>query len=356
MGSLDLQAAKRVYESAKAPEDVFGPLADKDALNAAFRRLVRVVHPDKYASDAADHDLATHVIAELNGWRTIAEQKLAAGTYGDGAPHTAPSAPVETVIETPKRKYVLSAPFATGDVADLYACEFDGAQAVFKVAMSAADNDLLEAEAKSLRALKGDGTRFYRYIPTLLDTFTLRGERGRAPRRVNVVQRALGCVTLADVLRHYPGGVDFRDMAWMFKRALAALGFVHHAGLVHGAVLPEHVMVHPTEHGAKLVDWCYSVPAGSRVRAVSKAHRAMVAPEILAKGPATAQTDVYMLGKCMEALLCTALTPPTVLTFLASCTIAQPSRRPSSAWALHEEFDELLRRLVGRPQFRPLAM
>ena len=48
--------------------------------------------------------------------------------------------------------------------------------------------------------------------------------------------------------------------------------------------------------------------------------------------------------------------PPQFRAFLGSCLIEAQARRPDDAWALHEELDELLQRLVGKPRYRPLAM
>jgi len=45
-----------------------------------------------------------------------------------------------------------------------------------------------------------------------------------------------------------------------------------------------------------------------------------------------------------------------VRNFLRSCLLTSPARRPDDAWDLHDELDEVLRRLVGRPTYRPLAM
>ena len=44
----------------------------------------------------------------------------------------------------------------------------------------------------------------------------------------------------------------------MWRRLLTALGWAHRARLVHGAVFPEHVLIHPELHGLVLVDWCYA--------------------------------------------------------------------------------------------------
>jgi hypothetical protein len=43
----------------------------------------------------------------------------------------------------------------------------------------------------------------------------------------------------------FPDGLDPRDAAWMRRRLLACLGWAHRARLVHGAVFPEHVLIHP---------------------------------------------------------------------------------------------------------------
>jgi aminoglycoside phosphotransferase (APT) family kinase protein len=97
--------------------------------------------------------------------------------------------------------------------------------------------------------------------------------------------------------------VDPRDATWMWRRLLVGLGWVHRAGVVHGAIVEDHVLIHPGEHG--LVDWCYS---GNAER------------------------------------------------FADGCLYGAPRMRPQDAWALLEEFDELLNKLYGPRTFRPLNL
>jgi hypothetical protein len=47
--------------------------------------------------------------------------------------------------------------------------------------------------------------------------------------------------------------------------------------------------------------------------------------------------------------------PEPLARFLVTCLAPCPARRPDDAWRLHEDLDELLRRLVGTPRYRPLA-
>jgi serine/threonine protein kinase len=337
-------------ESAATCEDLFGPLAGAaddqlHALSAAWRRIAREVHPDRHPARAANAQAA---FVKATTLRRHAETKIRAGTYGDRRPPPAP-----TVITTRRRSYAVGGAIAHGDLCDLYETTFDGIPAVMKVARSGADSDLVEREAETLRRLWPAGQpeeKFYRYLPCLLDSFVIDG------RRANVIPRFGEHVSLADVMDAFPDGLDFRDVVWMTKRVLVALGFVHRNGLVHGAVLPPHVLVHPIDHGARLVDWCYAAPDATKVRAMSASFCDLVAPEIPKKQPASPATDIYMAAKCALRLLGTTDAPEPLRKFLATCTVASPARRPDDAWKLHEEFDELLMRLVGKPKYRPLEL
>lgn len=380
-GRLELIANQ--LAAARCPEDVFGPLQGGDdqqhQLAVRYRRIVQVVHPDKH--HGSDIALAETAFTTLKNMREHAERKIAAGAYGDHKPLiVVPTRPKlePQVITTPKGDYVVDGYLAEGDLSAVYRAEHHERRSrgrsetvAFKLAHHPGDNDLLEHEAKILSSIwpndaKSEGGR--RFIPQCTDTFLLRGA-SRSQRRVNVLSYASGHVSLAEIIAAYPRGLDFRDVVWMFKRLLYSLWFTHtEAGIVHGAVLPPHVLVHPIDHGAKLVDWCYAVPqwfkGESRVRAISTPHRAFYAPEILAKQPPVPATDIYMAAKCAVALLgghvdtnvMPSTVPAPIQGFLRSCLLAAPSRRPDDAGALHEEFDELLLRLVGKPTYRPLAM
>ena len=383
----DLRAFETVLARAACPEDVFGAAADLATLKKSFHRIAVVVHPDKYATDAATSRLAQELFSKLVVWMNSAEHKMERGTYGNRAPHEPPPPPkpkaAPQIVETPKRRYVVQGLLAQGDVADVYACTYvdkgrsgeGDLPAAFKIAQSPADNDLMENESRALQAMYPPAQkeeRFYRYLPKPIDSFLLKSGSGAA-RRVNVMQFAEGYVSLAEVMAAYPRGLDYRDVVWGFKRSLAALWYVHRQKLIaHGAIIPPHILVHPTGHGAKIVDWCYAVrdwPSGKgHVKAISKAWKAYYAPEILAKKPPTPAADLYMLAKIVvkllggeiamgsPAVLIPDAVPKPIRLFLASMLLENPLRRPDDGGKLHEEFDELLLKLVGKPKYRPLVM
>jgi serine/threonine protein kinase len=167
-----------------------------------------------------------------------------------------------TIIETrTRRKFTVGPRVFTGDLADLHSSTYangTGDKAVvLKIARDAKDNDLLENEISVLNYLyppTAKEEKFLRYLPKILDTARLPDKR-----HVTVFPLYDGYVSMADIIASYPNGIDFRDMAWMYKRLLSAVGFAHEMGVVHGAILPSHVLVHPTGHGAKIVDWSYAL-------------------------------------------------------------------------------------------------
>jgi serine/threonine protein kinase len=364
----DLKAIELVLSKAVAPEDVFGPLEGSTTerqhhLQAAWRKLTQVTHPDKYTGDPTAAAIAKTVFISLNEWRTSAEAKITSGTYGNGKPHVEPPKPLShdpVTVTVSKRSYVVTSPIFTGDIATLYGCSYSEVgkdhHRVFKVARSAADNDLMEAEQRALAKLWAGGAENVgdrRLLPRFTDSFVLRNS-GPA-RRVNVLSRHDDYYSLAEVMHVYPNGIDFRDAVWMFKRGLAVLGFVHQQGLIHGAILPAHILIHPVHHGAKLVDWCYSVSGKGHVRAVVTSHKSYYPQEVLSKKPVSPATDIYMLAKCITQLL-DKNAPKQVQSFLQGCTLAAQAKRPDDAWGVHQEFKELIERLIGPAKYRPFTM
>ena len=150
----------------------------------------------------------------------------------------------------------------------------------------------------------------------------------------------------------------------MWRRLLVAAGASARAGVIHGAVLPEHVLIHPGEHGLVLVDWCYSVrdvpgpfgwavPSG-RLRAAPARYRSWYPPEVLAGQPVGPDLDIWLATRCMTELTGPHL-PAALTAFARGCQLASPRRRPGDAWTLLAELDDLLGRLYGPRRFRPFA-
>jgi serine/threonine protein kinase len=204
----------------------------------------------------------------------------------------------------------------------------------------------MDTEAEALKALWRDGDPKYRpYAPRLLESF-VHEDPARTRRRVNLVERLNGFVPLSRITR----AIDPRDAAWMWRRLLAGLGWAHRAGVVHGAIVEKHVLIHPGEHGLALVDWCYSGP-----RPVAVVDGAFYPPEVRRDREASPATDIYMATGVMTRLVGERM-PKAMKRFADGCLFDAPRMRPQDAWALLGEFDELLHQLFGPRTFRPFRI
>lgn len=323
----------------------------------------------------------------------------------------------DAVIQGPTRKYVVKGIRGEGDLTILYDATYANGggdrQVYIKVAKDKADNDLVWNEAGILTFLAPDpNSTFFHYVPNIIDSFETRDGH-----RANVIDSIPTPVaSFQDILRAYPKGLDFRDVVWMYKRLLIAIGYAHMKGVVHGAVLPPHVLIFPETHGAHVVDWSYALnfasvvvpktdpkattpspaaphaknawdklladaeydpdpdpakPAGPPpdpnrmyVKAIAVDWEPFYAPEVLLKRTPTPATDVFMAAKCAVYLLggnpetnqMPATVPDQMKAFFQASLLPATRARPQDAWELHDVFDRLMLQLVGPRKFRPFSL
>jgi len=322
--------AIRFVLTARAVNDIF---PDSDSAEKTYRELAMLVHPDAVnASSKTEAESAfvklTKFYQELNG----KSEPFPAMKIGH---------------------WVVTAPLASGDMADLYCATNEKRdEVVFKIARLPRDNDLMEAEASNLKALWADGStdNFKKYLPQVFENVRASG------RAANVLARAgISHYSLMDILQRFPAGLDFRHIVWMMNRLLAVLGCAHRTGFVHGAVLPQHLLYQIEDHGLMLVDWCYSVPRGKIVKAIVSAQRASYPFEILGKKSVDASTDIFMAAR---AMINAAGTIPSRFQGLLEdwCLADSPKARPHDAWELQERWIQLAEKEYGPPKYVRLEM
>ncbi|MEU5694082.1 adenylate cyclase [Actinosynnema sp. NPDC020468] len=316
--------------SARTATALFGPRTDDPERQREARRLFRglatALHPDHVGAHDDEAADATSALTRLfDQWRRGGVE-----------------------LRTAKGRYRVDAPHAVGSVANVY---LTSAGHAVKIVRKPAANPLLHAEQRALAALTAftDRNRWLRpYYPRVVDT------SGPADREFTVFEAlADGFVTLADVRRAYPDGLDGRDYAWMHRRLLRAVAGAHRVGLVHGAIVPENVLVHPRQHGIVLVGWSFAVERDQRLLATSAAFRDAYPPEVLDRQPVTAALDVHMAHGVMLDML--AQNEKRQRRFALGCRQRDPDRRPDAVDLL-DEYDALLHDLYGDREFRPFAV
>ncbi len=353
---MDFTEASRIVGSATSYLDVFGAcegVKDKKKwLKDRHAQLQRALHPD--LQPVEDQPRATELFAALGKYEAEAAEAIERGTYG------APTA----VLTTNVGEHRVGKKLVRGDICDLFDTHSriggSASSTVLKLCRTPRDNDLLAAELKALKLLRSDDDMKVFY-PEPLDQL-LYSENG-SRRRGIIIPKLDGWYSLQEVKQRYPRGIPAIHMVWVWRRVLWLLGYAHEQGVIHGAVLPRHLMMLPEHHGIMLIDWCYSVVASDdgitpAIQAIVPDHKPWYPSEVLDKAPPSAATDIYMAAGSMMWLAggdpvsgtMPASVPRPLRAFLTGCRQRQQSRRPSDAWGLLGEFDTLLERM-GSPFF-----
>ncbi len=266
-------------------------------------------------------------------------------------------------VQSPERLYTVERLLADGDAAAVYLAHVaPEMRYLLKVARDSEGRKRLHNERATLAklgAVAGDTT--YRcYLSELTESFTT---ATRPSKRVNVFHYEPEFRTLEEVHEQYPA-LEVRNLAWIFNRLLTILGFCHRQRVLHGAILPCHVLIDAASHGLRLVGWGASVLNGQWLRTVSPRYRDWYPPEVLHQPSAGPATDLFLAARCLVYLAggdpvtdwMPATVPPPMQRFLATCLLPTPRMRPDDAWALQEEFAALLRPLYGPPKFHELIL
>jgi hypothetical protein len=379
MQNAELERICTSLYQAHSPEEIFGNLVGTqaemlDAARRTFRQMAKAVHPDLYEG-TADFDKASAVFKKLAQFWEQAQIRIEHGVYGT-------TNPVETfkpfIIRTKKRQYTVERLLTRGDICGLYIgrgvplwppTDKKGRE-ILKVPMKPEDNDLMANEARILSHLRASENyeTLRHFVSQLIDSFSYQEEATGIVRRVNVIAYIEGLYSLQEVREAYPKGIDPKDMAWIWRRLLIALGFVHNNKVIHGCIIPPHVMIHPEEHGVVLVDWSYAVldptTTEERISAISGEYREWYPAEVFTKEVPTPSLDVCMAAKCMIDLLggnphkrtMPETVPWRIQNYLKGCTLPNPLRRPQDAHKLLEDFDELIEQLWGPRTFHKFTM
>jgi hypothetical protein len=270
-------------------------------------------------------------------------------------------------IRSPNRIYRLVCPLAVGEVTCLHFASSDSRDIaeplwILNMADSAQGRIALEREREVQAYLQAQAgaTTYRNYLPLLEESFT--PSEGLA-RRVNVFAHEPGFFTLEQVHNQHPS-LDGRHLAWIFKRLLTVLGFCHTRGILHGSILPTQVLIHAGNHGLRLVNWGQSLQIGQPIGAYSERYRDWYPPEVQRGLAASTASDLFLAARCMVYLSggdavrnrMPEAVPAPLRRFFEGCLLAGVTMRPHDAWALLEEFDELLRRLYGPPEFHLLTL
>lgn len=349
-----------LYEILKVSKD-----ASDDDIKQAYRALAKKYHPDRNPGDKKAEDLFKDV-SFAYGVLSDPVQRAKYGKGGGMNPFT---------LKTKSGVYSIERLAFSGDLADIYmGTNLNTHTSIaLKVCRDPRNNDLIEAEAKTLGTIFPPAhkeEKSYRYLPKFYESLKI--VDGGKHRQANVMAWLEHFYTLEQVRAAFHDKLPIEHGVWMFNRIMEALIFIHtEKKIVHGAITPEHVLayssgreVDPYNHGAKLVDWSYAVSLGGLVKAIAPKYEDFYPPEILNKKPVTPATDVYMAAKSIIYVLggdpktdtMPPHVPPYLSRFLKGCTLKGLTARPQDVLALYQEFKAHMRKYYGPKKYVPFNM
>lgn len=320
MNTVELLNLLKANEN--TPKNIFG-----SAIESTYRKYAVICHPDTHPNDKY----------ALETFKLLGQLKAKLDTP-------------DVTIQSKSRTYAVGSLYASGDISDVYSATANGHPYLIKMVRESKHNALL---AKDVTALKGFSKlgRETPYFPSIVESFAVKG------KSVLVMPYEPGFYTLRQVKDKYPDGVEPKHFAWMFKRLIAAVGYTHQQGLVHGHITPEHFLIHAVNHGGRLIDWTMHLKPGEKITSISAKYKGWYPPEVLSKKPVSFASDVYMAAKCGIWLLGeTQLIPSEIRGFLKVCVMGSTNPRPDNAWALHKDFDGILKKVFGEPKYHQFVM
>jgi LSD1 subclass zinc finger protein len=251
---------------------------------------------------------------------------------------------------------------ARGEISDVYLAErarWPTERVVLKILRDPENALLFDREWDVLVKLQRSEAPGAALFTTLVPQPVVRGLVEDGPhrgRRAMAFRWATGFrETLEGVRRAYPHGIDPQVSIWMWRRALELLGFLHRSGVVHGAVVPPHILVEDGEHGIRLVGYSAAGESGTPLATLCGRFEPFYPARRLSPGAdvaMSARSIAYVLGGGGAG----TDVPATVPEPLADLIRKVASVGAENAWDVRERIGEVARALYGPPSFHPLTM
>jgi hypothetical protein len=261
--------------------------------------------------------------------------------------------PLELVVAGDK--FTIRDRLGFGEICNLYRCTIhDKARTgVFKIARTHLANRHVAHEQETLKRLHEADTqgRFVAFLPSLIASAQY-AHGAEPPRLGSILGYQDGIAgpddlySLEEVRSAHPNGIDARDMAWMWRRLLSILGFIHQHRLIHGVVTPDHVLIEPREHKLVLIDWCGSVSFGGAPVLRPQRWRDWIRWDV----DAPTATDLACASKTMLYLFGSSIEPAI------KRHLERAAESSTDAWKLMDDFDRMIKALWGPRQFRTFTM
>jgi hypothetical protein len=276
----------------------------------------------------------------------------------------------ENDVTVGARRYRILGRVARGESTDVFharEARRAGSMVLIKVLRDERDRDFLERERNAVASLVRSGAHGAHYfsllIPQIL-TFGSFSWRGSVIGDCTVVRAASGFVdSLVDVHAAFPNGVDPRHAVWIYKRMLEVLSWVHESGWVHGAILPQHIVINAREHGLMIVGFSCANRSNEHAFAWHESQREFY-PNAVSHGdrlPAAvdlvmaARVIAYLLGGNSEFVFPTSV-PAPISDLVRANALADVFASRENARDVLDRVSATAKDVYGPPRFVELTL
>jgi len=362
---IEVRDLIKKYNEAGSYLRLFGPVpahqpkdVQKEVAKNAFRTMVRLVHPDKLIGlrDVVRKG-GEEIFKKLKEAYDKAETAIDNGTY-----HQRISSLPGFTLQSTLSLYKLEGdPLKIGDFSILYQGESEGKQVIIKVASNPTFNPWLAREAEILTRFAKEQPSIAPWVPKLIESFVIPKD-GKHYRAV-AIEGSPNLISVTDLIGYFPSGMEPQDAAWVCRRVLAQCGAASMLGLVHCAIIPDHLLVDHVNHDPVHIGWAHAIKIGEKVTHVIDRWRDYYPPEVFKKRPAGPATDVYMSGMTIIKLLggdvtkksLPASVPGKMASVVRKCVADKPKQRYHNGALAMEAMTEAARALWGK-SFRKLVI
>lgn len=275
-------------------------------------------------------------------------------------------------ISIAESHWALDERIAQGDISEVYIgqrARWPTELVIVKLLRDRKDVALFDNEWEALQVLQRSDAPGAGTFTTLLPQPVMHGDvtaESHAGKRVNIFRWTSGFHhTFEEVLQTYPHGIPPRASIWIWRRILEVLSFIHNSGMVHGAVLPSHLLVQENEHGVLLVGYSSAGHSGEKLRTRFDHFESFYPQPARSFSTLTPQLDLIMSARCLVAMLggdprtgsLPAAVPKRLAGIIRRIALAEAVRSArENAWTIHEELGVIANEVFGTPQFIPIVM
>ncbi len=258
---------------------------DPDQARREFRTLVAIWHPDRCSRPEA-----TAVFQHLSRLYEAAERKLRDGAWQTpGLLNLRGSDGTRYQI-----RYLREREFELGQL-------FIGPETVTWL-VEKQHADLFQNGLDAMAGLRFADGRMAAQLQPGLPEIAARFEI--ADRLVLVLRKAPDLLLLSDVLAHFNGRMDARQVAWIISSLLNLVCYLDYARLAHNAILTDAIFISPPRHSSALLGgWWYAIRQGQAMRA-APALTVQYAPfDVINRKCGDIRTDLELVRAVGRALL-----------------------------------------------------